>query len=160
MTDTLVLIGILIFFLYALYDQFGMDLLKGKTKLKVRLKKQAKSDAIIFIVLICLIIYQAQSQIHTLSTFTLFLLATAIILTIYGAFIRAPVLLLKQEGFFYGNIYLGYDRIHQVNLAEGNIIVIDLKSGKRLLVFLITKEDADKVVAFFGGYKENSNKPS
>lgn len=156
MTNAIILSGILLFFVYALYDQFGMDILKGKTKLKVRLKKQAKSDALIFIGLLLLIIYQAKSQIHTLSGFTLFLIATAIILTVYGAFIRSPVLVLKENGFFYGNIYFSYDRIRQINLADNNILVIDLHSGRRLLVLLTNPQDTDKVVIFFGGYKQDN----
>lgn len=66
MTDLFIFIGIIIFLCYALYDEFGMDKLNGKTKLKVKLKKQAKSDALIFIGLLLLIIYQGYGQFHQL----------------------------------------------------------------------------------------------
>lgn len=154
MLNTILFLGILCFFIYAFYDQFLMDKLKGKSHLKVRLKKQAKLDSLIFIVLIILPIQQAYSQKDPIAPMTLFLIATAIILSVYGAFIRSPVLLLKEKGFFFGNIYIDYDNIQQINLADKQILVIDLKNGKRLLVHLINAEDIEKVVTFFGGYKK------
>ncbi|SUC09486.1 DUF986 family protein [Pasteurella canis] len=150
MINILLFIGILFFFAYALYDQFGMDFWKGKSLLKLNLKKQAKKDGVIFIVLLIVIIYQTQASITAVS---LYLLATLIILTIYAAFIRSPVLILKQQGFFFGNVYFSYKNIYQINLAEGNILVIDMQSGKRLLVHLLTEKDREQVVEFFGGYK-------
>ncbi|MDY4280944.1 MAG: DUF986 family protein [[Pasteurella] mairii] len=144
------LAGILLFFAFAIYDQIGMDRLKGKTRLKVRLEKRAKSDALIFIGLILLFIYQTQSNINPS---TLFLLAMLIILSIYAAFIRSPMLVLKENGFFYGNWYFTYATIHQINLAEKNLLVVDLKNGKRLLIQLTNEHDREQVVQFFGGYK-------
>ncbi|PJG83023.1 DUF986 family protein [Caviibacterium pharyngocola] len=151
MVDTLLLIGIALFFLYAFYDQFGMDKLKGKTKLKVRLKKRAKIDALIFIGLIIIILYQTYANI---SPITLYLLATAIILSLYMAFIRSPELILKETGFFYENIFIQYEKIDALNLADNHILVIDLKNGKRLIAPLQNPQDQESVVAFFGGYKK------
>ncbi|VEI57366.1 membrane protein [Pasteurella multocida] len=151
MINTLLLLGIVLFFCYAFYDQFVMDLWKGKTLLKVHLKKQAKKDAVIFIVLIFIIIYQAQANI---SSVTLYLLGMLIVLTVYAAFVRAPVLLLKEKGFFFGNLYFQYDKINQINLAENNILVIDLITGKRLLAHLLNEEDKSLLVQFFGGYRK------
>ena len=148
------LAGILLFFAFAIYDQIGMDRLKGKTRLKVRLEKRAKSDALIFIGLILLLIYQTQSNINpNPNPTTLFLLALLIILSIYAAFIRSPMLVLKENGFFYGNWYFTYATIHQINLAEKNLLVVDLKNGKRLLMQLTNEHDREQVVQFFGGYK-------
>ena len=39
LTDGVILIFILLMLTYALYDEFGMNLLKGKTLLKVQLKR-------------------------------------------------------------------------------------------------------------------------
>ncbi|HDR1844338.1 TPA: DUF986 domain-containing protein [Pasteurella multocida] len=150
MINFFLLIGIGLFLIYAIYDQFGMRRWRGKCLHQINLKKQAQKDGIIFIVLIVVLIYQIQASI---SAFTLYLLTTLIILTIYAAFIRTPVLLLKEKGFFFGNIYFQYADIHQVNLAENNILVIDMKNGKRLLVHLLTDQDREQVIQFFGGYK-------
>lgn len=155
MIDILLFIGIILFFCYAFYDQFGMDLLKGKTKLKVRLKKQAKSDAVIFIALTAILLYQTKAQI---SAITMYLLATTVILSIYVSFIRSPVLILKERGFFHNNLYLDYDKIQQVNLAEGDVFVFELKNGKQLTLRLADAGDRDKVVDFFGGYKKEKGK--
>lgn len=151
MLNILLFLGILLFLLYSVYDQFGMDALKGKTLLKVKLVKQSKTDSLILIALIVLIIYQSLGGISSL---TLYLLVSFILLIIYGAFIRSPVLVLKEKGFFFGNLYFEYTAIHQINLAEENILVIDLKRGKRLLVRIVEQQDRERVVQFFGGYKE------
>lgn len=151
MLNILLFLGILLFLLYGVYDQFGMDALKGKTLLKVKLVKQSKTDSLILIALIVLIIYQSLGGISSL---TLYLLVSFILLIIYGAFIRSPVLVLKEKGFFFGNLYFEYTAIHQINLAEENILVIDLTRGKRLLVRIVEQQDRERVVQFFGGYKE------
>lgn len=148
--NVLLCLGIFCFLLYAFYDQFFMDCWKGKTLLKVHLKKQGQKDALIFSLLIGIIIYQTYTN---LSSATLYLLTALILLSVYAAFIRAPMLLLKEKGFFFGNIYFQYADIHQVNLAENNILVIDMKNGKRLLVHLLTDQDCEQVIQFFGGYK-------
>ncbi|OOF70490.1 DUF986 family protein [Rodentibacter caecimuris] len=154
MVNILLFIIISLFFLYLFYDQFGMYRIKGQNKLKVRLKKQAKIDAVIFIGLLVLLIFYTQKVV---SFQTVFLLATLIALTVYGGFLRSPVLLLKQYGFFYGNIYFLYTAIEQINLAEEQILVIDLKSGRRLLVHIESSEDLQKIVDFFGGMKDSDN---
>ena len=102
-------------------------------------------------------LYQSYTQFRQLAGFTLFLIATVVILAVYAAFIRSPQLLLKPSGFFYGNIYFGYDKIHQINLADDNIIVIDLKSGRRLLVMPENQQETEQIIAFFGGYRNNAN---
>lgn len=152
MTNFILLVGIIAVILFAIYDQSIMPKLKGETKLAVRLQKQVKADAWILIGLIILpIIYGIQNGIEAL---TIYLLAFSIILCIYTAFLRSPYLLLKESCFFFGNIFFEYKNIVQINLADNNILVIDLKSGRRLLVRIQEKEDIEKVVNFFGGYKQ------
>ncbi len=129
-----------------------MDKLKGKTVLTVELKRQAGLDSGILIALIVLIIVQGiQTGIEPL---TLYLLATCIILVVYSAFIRFPRLLLKENGFFFGNIYFTYSKVKQINLADNQILVMDLNNGRRLLVRIKKQDDVEKVVSFFGGYKK------
>lgn len=77
---------------------------KGKTLLKVRLKKHTKIDALIFIGLIAISIYQTETQIQP---FTLYLLAVAITLSIYIGFIPfAPHCLFKKSGLFFENFFI------------------------------------------------------
>ncbi len=151
MTNSILFIGIVLCFAFAIYDQVVMDKLKGQTKLTVPLQRQAGLDSGILIGLIVLSIIQGiQIGIEPL---TLYLLVTCIILCVYSAFIRFPRLLLKEQGFFFGNIYFDYSKVKQINLAENNILVIDLNSGRRLLVRIKQQDDVEKVVQFFGGYK-------
>ncbi|WP_373766807.1 DUF986 family protein [Glaesserella sp.] len=151
MTNSVLFIGIVLCFAFAIYDQVVMDKLKGQTKLTVPLQRQAGLDSGILIGLIVLSIIQGiQIGIEPL---TLYLLVTCIILCVYSAFIRFPRLLLKEQGFFFGNIYFDYSKVKQINLAENNILVIDLNNGRRLLVRIKQQDDVEKVVQFFGGYK-------
>ncbi|WP_373817818.1 DUF986 family protein [Glaesserella sp.] len=152
MTNIILFIGIFFCFAFAIYDQMVMDKLKGKTVLTVELKRQAGLDSGILIALIVLIIVQGiQTGIEPL---TLYLLGTCIILVVYSAFIRFPRLLLKENGFFFGNIYFTYSKVKQINLADNQILVMDLNNGRRLLVRIKKQDDVEKVVNFFGGYKK------
>lgn len=152
MTNLALIIAIVAVIAFAIYDQVIIPKRKGETKLSVQLQRQVKGDAWILIGLIALsIVYGIQNGIAPL---TLYLLVFAIILCVYSAFLRAPRLLLKETGFFFGNIFFEYQNIAQINLAEQQILVIDLKSGRRLLVRIPDAEDIKKVVNFFGGYKQ------
>ncbi|AIZ80261.1 DUF986 family protein [Actinobacillus equuli] len=152
MTNIILLIGIAAVLAFAIYDQVIMPNLKGETKLTVQLQRQVKGDAWILIGLITLtMVYGVQNGIESL---TIYLLAFSIILCVYVTFLRSPRLLLKEQGFFFANVFFEYANIHQINLAQSQIIVIDLKSGRRLLVRIQTPEDIEKVVNFFGGYKK------
>ncbi|WGE67105.1 DUF986 family protein [Actinobacillus equuli subsp. haemolyticus] len=153
MTNIILLIGIAAVLAFAIYDQVIMPKLKGETKLTVQLQRQVKGDAWILIGLITLtMVYGVQNGIESL---TIYLLAFSIILCVYVTFLRSPRLLLKEQGFFFANVFFEYANIHQINLAQSQIIVIDLKSGRRLLVRIQTPEDIEKVVNFFGGYKND-----
>lgn len=152
MTNIILLIGIAGVLAFAIYDQVIMPKRKGETKLVVHLQPQVKGDAWILIGLIILtIVHGVQNGIESL---TIYLLVFSMILCIYVTFLRSPRLLLKEQGFFFANVFFEYASIHQINLAQSQILVIDLKSGRRLLVRIQTPEDIEKVVNFFGGYKK------
>nr|WP_314739441.1 DUF986 family protein [uncultured Haemophilus sp.] len=152
MTNAILIFGILAALCFAIYDQVIMPKRLGETRLAIPLQKQAKTDSWILIGLFSLsLIYGIQ---HGISAFTLYLLGFAILLTVYLAFLRSPRLLLKQSGFFFGNVFFEYQNIAQINLAENQILVIDMKNGRRLLVRIENKEDVEKAVWFFGGYKK------
>lgn len=174
MTNIILLIFLFLGFLFAIYDQVIMNKLKGETKLNIPLKKQKGIDTWLLLGLISLsFIYGVQNK---AAPFTLYLLATCIILAIYLAFLRTPRLLFKKEGFFFANLYFKYSNIYQVNIAElppnnpktknnslntnEKILVIDLQGGRRLLAYITNDEDIQKAVDFFGGYKDTQNTKS
>ncbi|AUI67038.1 MULTISPECIES: DUF986 family protein [Glaesserella] len=152
MTNILLVLIICFSLLYVIYDQLIMDKLKGKTILTIRLARQAGIDSGILIFLIVVTLFQGLQ--NGIASSTVFLLFGCIVLAVYSAFIRYPRLLLKEQGFFFGNIYFLYSNIAQINLSEQRVLVIDLKNNKRLYVRIQKENDIEKVVAFFGGYKE------
>ncbi|MBF0750678.1 MULTISPECIES: DUF986 family protein [unclassified Pasteurella] len=153
MVNVILFLTILLFFSYAIYEQFLIEKRKGQTKLKVPLKKQHKIDSLIFIGLIIILVYQSFTQSGYISPTTLFLLAAIIILAIYNTFFRTSMLIFKTEGVFYLNIYIDYQKIHQLNLTQNNILVINLKNKKSLFAPLAREEDGQRVVNFFGADK-------
>ena len=148
--NSILILCILAYFAYAFWEQFGIDRAKGKTRLKVRLKKRAKLDSLIFVALIGIIIWQSEGQI---APFTVYLLGFLILLSCYTAFFRTPTLVMKNEGFFFENLFVSFDKVQAVNLANDYKLVFDLKNGKRLVACLTNQEDTDAVVTLLGGYK-------
>ncbi|WP_439239397.1 DUF986 family protein [Lonepinella sp. BR2919] len=151
MTNTILILCILAFFTYAFYEQFGLDKRQGKTLLKVRLKKRTKLDSLIFVALIGIIIWQTEGKI---APDTLYLLTFLILLSLYIAFFRSPMLILKPNGFFFENFFIEFAKIQQINLADDFKLVFDLTNGKRLVAQLTEQSDVEKIIQFFGGYKQ------
>ena len=151
MTDIILIIGVILALAYAIYEQIFQPKLKGETKLSVELKSQTKLDAWILMGLIGLTI--AQGVQTGISAFTLFLLGMSVLLVIYTTFFRKPRLLFKEKGFFFGIFYIEYRKIRTIDLAEGQVFVVDLGTNKPLLLRIKNADDVEKVVKLFGGYK-------
>ncbi|OBX04585.1 hypothetical protein QV06_06045 [Gallibacterium genomosp. 3] len=137
---------ILLYLLFAIYDQFIMDKRYGKIELKVRLLRKLKIESIVMLLLIWIAVYQALPQ--GLETVTIYLLVMLSILLIYHAFIRYPVFLLKQEGFFLNNLYIPYQHIQTINISENGFLQIVLKNNKQLPVYIYDVDDVAKVLQF------------
>ncbi|MBQ0364794.1 DUF986 family protein, partial [Providencia rettgeri] len=120
--DAILAIIILLMLVYAIYDEFIQHLLKGKTLLKINLKRKHRIDAIIFIVLICIVIYT--NIVRHGNLLTTYLLLVTIFMSIYLAFIRTPKLFFKQTGFYFANTFILYERIKTMNLSEDGILII------------------------------------
>lgn len=152
LTDGVLLIFILLMLLYALYDEFGMDLMKGKTLLKVQLKRSNRLDCLIFVGLIAILIYQnVTSQGAVITTYLLISLA---LIAVYISYIRWPKMLFKSQGFFYANTFIEYSRIRAMNLSEDGVLVIDLER-RRLLIQVTQLDDLEIIYKFF--YKNQLN---
>lgn len=147
MVNAILISSILLFFLYALFEQFVIPKRKGNTLLTIHLKKGAKLDALIFILLIGIIFYQTRLHI---ASFTLFLLSFAIILSLYTAFFRSPLLLFKKTGLYLDNIFIDYKKVSAINLTENHIFVVDLTNGKRLTARLRNPQDQQTILQFLG----------
>lgn len=146
LTDGVLLVFIVLMLLYALYDEFGMNLLKGKTLLKVQLKRSNRLDCLIFVGLLAILIYRnVTTQGAPLTTYLLISLA---LIAVYISYIRWPKVLFKSQGFFYANAFIEYSRIKAMNLSEDGILVIDLEQ-RRLLIQVTQLDDLEKIYHFF-----------
>ncbi|MFB1117907.1 DUF986 family protein [Dickeya dadantii] len=144
-TDVVLMVSIALSLLYAIYDEFIMDRRQGQTRLKVRLRRRHRLDALIFIVLVVILVYKNVTT-HG-SSLTTLLLFSLILMAIYLTMIRSPKLLFKDHGFFYANTYIPYHRIKNMNLSEDGILVIDLEK-RRLLIAVKELDDLEKIYNF------------
>ncbi|HGN1705779.1 TPA: DUF986 family protein [Providencia rettgeri] len=148
--DAILAIIILIMLVYAIYDEFIQHLLKGKTQLKVNLKRKHRVDAIIFIILICIVIYT--NIVRHGNLLTTYLLLVTIFMSIYLAFIRTPKLFFKQTGFYFANTFILYDRIKTMNLSEDGILIIGLEK-KKVHVQVSHLDDLQRIYEFLINHK-------
>ncbi len=146
-TDIGLLVIITLALLFAIYDEFIVDyFLKGKTRLKIGLHRLNRVDALIFIGLVCILIYQNITSNGTVFTTTLLLVL--VLMACYLAYIRRPKIIFKADGFFYANFFIQYDRIKNMNLSEDGFLVIDLEK-RRLLIKVKQLDDLETIYNFF-----------
>lgn len=145
LNDFILAIVILLMLLYAIYDEFILQLRKGKTLLKINLKRKHRVDAIIFIVLICIVIYTNISR-HG-SMLTTYLLMVTIMMSIYLAFIRTPKLFFKQKGFYFANTFILFERIKTMNLSEDGVLIIGLEH-KKIHIQVSQLDDLQRIYEF------------
>lgn len=150
LNDSILAIIILIMLVYAIYDEFIQQLFKGKTLLKINLKRKHRVDAIIFIVLICIVIYT--NIIRHGSSLTTYLLMITILMAIYLAFIRKPKLFFKQDGFYFANTFILYNRIKTMNLSEDGILIIGLEQ-KKINIQVTHLDDLQRIYEFLINHK-------
>ncbi len=150
LNDSILVIIILIMLVYAIYDEFIQGLLKGKTLLKVNLKRKHRADAIIFIVLICIVIYT--NIVRHGNLLTTYLLMITIFMAIYLAFIRTPKVFFKQSGFYFANAFILYNRIKTMNLSENGILIVGLEKSK-IHIQVKHLDDLQKIYDFFINHK-------
>lgn len=142
LTDYLIILFIALIFIYALYDELIMNRLHGPTRLKVLLQRRSKLDSLIFIGLLFILLYKNVS--HQGPQVTTLLLMALGALTIWLFWIRAPKLLLKQQGFFHANVFIPWGRISAINLSEDGVLVIALEH-RRLLIHVRQLDDLEKI---------------
>ncbi len=146
LTDAAMVAFIALMLLYALYDEFGMERIKGQTLLKVPLKRSNRIDCLIFVGLLAILVYRNIT--NQGSPLTTWLLISLALISVYIFYIRWPKLLFKPQGFFYANAFIEYPRIKAMNLSEDGILAIDLEQ-RRLLIQVTKLDDLEKVYHFF-----------
>ncbi|MEX0446143.1 DUF986 family protein [Xenorhabdus sp. SGI246] len=145
LNDIILMISILLMLAFAVYDEIIINHIKGKTLLNIKLKRKHRIDALIFIALITIIIYN--NVIAQGSPLTTYLLSFIILVTIYLGYIRSPKLIFKEKGFYYSNRFFDYNQIKAMNLSEDGILMIDFESNK-IYVTVINPDDLEKIYQF------------
>ncbi len=146
LNDGILAILILLMLAYAIYDEFIQPTQKGKTLLKIKLKRKNRVDAVIFIILICIVVYTNVTQNGSL--LTTYLLLVNIFMAIYIAFIRSPKLIFKDNGFYFANAFILYNRIKTMNLSEDGILIIALEQSK-IHIKVSQLDDLQEIYNFF-----------
>ncbi|KAB7896046.1 DUF986 family protein [Rouxiella sp. S1S-2] len=150
LTDIALVIFTFLLLAYAVYDEFIMDKKNGKTLLRVNLQRRNKIDAIIFIGLVAILLYNNVNA-HG-SPITTYLLISLGLVAFYISFIRWPKMLLKPTGFYYANIFIHYARIQTMNLSEDGVLVIQLEQ-KKLLVRVSELDDLERIYKVMVSYQ-------
>ncbi|PHM59087.1 DUF986 family protein [Xenorhabdus sp. KK7.4] len=145
LNDIILIASILLAFAFAIYDEFFIHYFKGKTLLTIKLKRKHRIDALIFIILVSIVIYNNVAGQG--SPLTTYLLSFIILISIYFGYIRSPKLIFKKEGFYYFNRLFYYEKIKAINLSEDGILMIDFEVNK--IYIAVTKlDDLEKIYKF------------
>ncbi|MBU4680810.1 DUF986 domain-containing protein [Cedecea davisae] len=142
LTDVVLVVFIALLLAFAIYDEFVMDKLKGKTLLKIPLLRRNRVDSAIFVFLVGILIYNNVTAQGT--PLTTWLLSALALMAIYLSWIRQPKILFKSHGFFFANVWVEYNRIKEMNLSEDGVLVMQLEQ-RRLLVRVKNIDDLEKV---------------
>ena len=142
LTDALIALLIAGFVVFMIYDDAILPRRNGPTKLRVALRRRHKIDSSIFIVLLLILLWNNVSNHGPQLTTTL--LMVLCFMAVWLFWIRSPKLLMKQEGLFYGSVWIDYRRIQSMNLSEDGILVMQLEQ-RRLLIAVQQLDDLERI---------------
>ncbi|CDH24036.1 DUF986 family protein [Xenorhabdus bovienii] len=145
LNDIILMILILLMLAFAIYDEFIINQIKGKTLLNIKLKRKHRIDALIFIVLISIVIYN--NVIVQGNQLTTHLLLFIILITIYLGYMRSPKLIFKKQGFYYANSFFQYKKINTMNLSEDGILMISFEKNN-IYIAVNKLDDLEKIYQF------------
>ena len=149
-TDLVLVFFIAALLAYAIYDQFIMPRRNGPTLLAIPLLRRSRVDSIIFIGLIAILIYNNVTS-HG-AIITTWLLCALALMGVYIFWIRVPKILFKQDGFFFANVWIEYNRIKAMNLSEDGVLVMQLEQ-RRLLIRVRNIDDLEKIYKLLVSYQ-------
>ncbi|HGG0599035.1 TPA: DUF986 family protein [Enterobacter roggenkampii] len=141
-TDIVLVLFIIALLAYAIYDEFIMPRRHGETLLSLPLLPRRRVDAIIFVGLIAILIYNNVTSHGAL--LTTWLLCALALMAIYLFWIRTPKIIFKSHGFFFANVWIEYNRIKEMNLSEDGVLVMQLEQ-RRLLIRVKNIDDLEKI---------------
>ncbi|WP_336708175.1 MULTISPECIES: DUF986 family protein [unclassified Cedecea] len=142
LTDVVLVVFIALLLAFAVYDEFVMDKLKGKTLLKIPLLRRNRVDSAIFVFLVGILIYNNVTSHGT--PLTTWLLSALALMAIYLSWFRQPKIVFKSHGFFFANVWVEYNRIKEMNLSEDGVLVMQLEQ-RRLLIRVKNIDDLERI---------------
>lgn len=142
LTDLVLIFFIAALLAYAIYDQFIMPRRNGPTLLAIPLLRRSRVDSVIFVALIAILIYNNVTSHGAL--ITTWLLCALALMGFYIFWIRAPKIIFKQQGFFFANVWIEYNRIKEMNLSEDGVLVMQLEH-RRLLIRVRNIDDLERI---------------
>ncbi|WP_010630520.1 DUF986 family protein [Sporolactobacillus vineae] len=145
-TDIILLLIVIAYSGYYLFDGLIQPFLGGKTVLTVRLRRRNYADQLIFAGIVVIIFIN--NRVHGGGGLTdLFLLLLTMVL-LYGVIFYAPKARFKEKGFYYGLSYNAYAGIKKMKLSKDGVLVIECEK-RRVLLFVRQEEDLEKILKMF-----------
>ncbi|NIF35538.1 DUF986 domain-containing protein [Enterobacter sp. Tr-810] len=141
-TDIVLVLFIAALLAYAIYDEFIMPRRHGESLLTIALLRRNRIDAVIFVGLLVILIYNNTMSHGAL--LTTWLLCALVLMAIYLFWVRSPKIIFKSQGFFFANVWIEYNRIKEMNLSEDGVLVMQLEQ-RRLLIRVKNIEDLEKI---------------
>jgi uncharacterized membrane protein YobD (UPF0266 family) len=132
---------------FLLFDALILPFIGGKTLMTVRLRKKNYVDQLILagIVVIAYIVdYQRGGSPGSVD---LLLILFGLVL-LYSVFIYSPKARFKGNGFYYGIVYTPYDHVKNMRLSKDGVLVVDTDK-RRLLLYAKKIEDLEKILNTF-----------
>ncbi|MBK4713830.1 MULTISPECIES: DUF986 family protein [Tenebrionibacter/Tenebrionicola group] len=145
LTQSLLVVFILLLFGWAIYDEWILDSRRGPTRLKVALLRRSPVDIAIFTALVAILIYNNITA-HG-PVLTTWLLGVVALLAIYSGWLKQPSIRFKDQGFFYSGIWIDYHRITAMNLSQDGVLVVKLER-KSLYIRVKHINDLEKIYQF------------
>lgn len=145
LTDVVILLLCLLLLGWAIYDDVVIDRLKSPTLLSVPLLRRNRADSIIFVGLLCILLY---NNLHARGPLiTTWLLGALILIVFYLFWIKRPQIRFKRDGFFFGGFWFDYSRISTMNLSEDGVLVFKI-GERRLLIRVHNIDDLEAIYNF------------
>lgn len=146
-TEIILLLILIAYVGYFLFDGLIQPFLRGKTVLTVRLRRKNFVDQLILAGIVVIIYITDKVRGGGGGLTGLFLLLLAMVL-LYSVIIYAPKARFKEKGFFYGLTYNAYDRIKNMRLSKDGVLVMEI-GRRRVLLFARSEEDLQKILNVF-----------
>ncbi len=145
LTDVVILLLCLLLLGWAIYDDVVIDRLKSPTLLSIPLLRRNRVDSIIFVGLLCILLY---NNLHARGPLiTTWLLGVLMLIVFYLFWIKRPQIRFKQAGFFFGGFWFDYSRISAMNLSEDGVLVFQM-GERRLLIRVHNIDDLEAIYNF------------